>query len=60
MKAIFIPDLICDINELNRELKDCIDVAHTVSTSLGTLLICTNFTRKDKLVEIEKKSKEHE
>lgn len=65
MKAIYIPDVfdpIKDLDKLNRELKDCTKIIHYqgVNSGLGTVVILKNYSRKDKLEQIEKRSKENE
>jgi hypothetical protein len=60
MKAIFIKDTFCenDIEALNLKLKDCKYILHTQTMLYGTVLICDNITRKDKLEKINEKSNE--
>lgn len=60
MKAIYIPDGITNLTSINQELKDCTGVVQTISMSTGTILICENYTRKDKLEEIQKKVKKED
>lgn len=65
MKAIYIPEIFDptkDLEKLNRELKDCTKIIHYqgVNSGMATLMILKNYSRKDKLEQIEKKSKENE
>lgn len=60
MKAVYIPDNITDLTSVNQNLKDCTGVIQTISMSNGTILICENYTRRDKIVEIQKKVDEYE
>lgn len=63
MKAIFIPENFnpkTDLEKLNRELKDCIKIDQYFGVFNGTVIITKNYSRKDKLEQIEKKSKENE
>ena len=60
MKAIFIKESFAekDIDSLNLKLKDCKSVVFNQQLAYGTLLICDNITRKDKLEEINKSNNE--
>jgi len=60
MKAIFIKDSFgeTDIDSLNLKLKDCKSIVYHQNMSYGTVLICENVTRKDKLEKINEKSNE--
>ena len=62
MKAIFVPNNIfndTELKKLNDQLKDCHKIQHTEAVvyndmPLGTLLIVSNYTRKDKLKRLKK------
>lgn len=55
MKAIFIPTGgYPDLNEINKELKNCTAIVKEISSENGSILIIDNVTRKDKLEQIRK------
>lgn len=61
MKAVYIKHnfLESDMEKLNRDLKDCKSLISSERLEYGgTVLICDNFTRKDKLEKINEKSNE--
>jgi len=63
MKAIYIPNNFSkygDLDDLNLKLKDAykIETEIKVSHGEGTILIVSSQTRKDKLKEIDKISKQ--
>lgn len=60
MKSVFVPHNIGSnyIKELNLELKDCNEIVKEIAVNDGTILIIDITTRKDKLIELDKKSKE--
>jgi len=59
MKAIYIQmDQPINIEELNRQLKDVHTIEKELNTGYGTLLIVSDYTRKDKLDQLKKISDE--
>ena len=58
MKAIHIKDYQFDpkkdLDKLNSDLKDCTEIVWSkeLGNSAGHILICKNYTRKDKLEKI--------
>ena len=57
MKAILIPHLSPDML-LNRQLKDVHTIEKEISVEYGTILIVSDYTRKDKLDKLKKVSDE--
>lgn len=56
MKAILIPHLSPNMIELNKLLKDVHTIEKEISVEYGTLLIVSEYTRKDKLEKLKKVS----